>query len=140
VNKKTYELIEHTADIGIKVKAKSLKTLFIKASQAVFSIIAKEKTSAARKLKKINLKLKSDALSELFVDYLNELLFLSSNKGLIFKGFKINKLKDCSLQATLTGYCMDDFKINCEIKAATYHGLKIEKYKGSWIAEVIFDV
>jgi SHS2 domain-containing protein len=31
-------------------------------------------------------------------------------------------------------------KINMEIKAATYHNLKIEKYNKGYKAEVIFDV
>jgi SHS2 domain-containing protein len=136
---KNYELIEHTADIGIRVKAKDLPGLFKNAAGAMFEIIA-EKNRESKKQKKIKLKQQADNLEELFINWLNELLSLSAVKKIIFTDYQIHQLEKNSLEAILIGQEMKDFKINTEVKAATYHQLKIEKTDSGWQAEVIFDV
>ena len=136
---KNYELIEHTADIGIRVKAHDLKELFINAALAMFEIIAERKKTEAKK-QKINITQKADDREELFINWLNELISLSATKGLIFDVFKINKLKENSLEATVVGRDIKNYKINTEVKAATYHALKLEEALSGWQAEVIFDV
>ena len=137
---KNYELIEHTADIGIRVKAKDLKELFRQAGLAMFDIIAEVKNPESRPQQKIKIVQKADNLEELFVNWLNELLSLSATKELIFSDFKITKLDKNLLEALALGKSSKDYKVNVEIKAATYHQLKIEKKQSGWQAEVIFDV
>jgi len=139
VKKKAYELIEHTADIGIKVKAKDLKGLFSQSALAMFDIIAEEK-STNNKPQKIKIEQSADDLESLFVNWLNELLSLSAVKELIFYDFQINKIDKNLLQAVAVGRSVHDYKVNVEIKAATYHELKIEKLEDDWQAQVIFDV
>jgi SHS2 domain-containing protein len=137
---KNYEFFEHTADIGIRVKAEDLKTLFENAALAMFEIISEKNKTAAGSTEKINLKQKADNLDELFINWLNELLSLSSAKELIFSGFQIKKIGENNLEAVLTGTSIKNYKINTEIKAATYHQLKLEKVLSGWQAEVILDV
>jgi SHS2 domain-containing protein len=47
---------------------------------------------------------------------------------------------DNKLEARVCGQGFQDYKVNVEIKAATYHQLKIEQKGSLWQAEVIFDV
>jgi SHS2 domain-containing protein len=136
---KNYTLLEHTADIAVRVRAGDLKGLFRNTARAMFDIIA-EKQSESKKKKKIAIKQQADTLDELFVNWLNELLSLSATKELIFSDFKINKLTEKNLEATLSGESVKNYKMNTEIKAATYHQLKIEKSAKGWQGEVIFDV
>jgi len=138
-----YELIEHTADIGIRVKGGNLEGLFSNAAEAVFDILAEKKLlnrQIAKPPVKNLINLKADSREELFITWLNELLSLSAAKDLIFSEFKINKLQDNILEATVAGRDIKDYRVNAEIKAATYHQLKIEKSAEGWQAEVIFDV
>ena len=140
---KNYELIEHTADIGIRVKGRELKELFKNAAQAMFDIIAEKKsqaTSHKSQATRIMVKQKADSLEELFINWLNELLSLSATKELIFSDFQINKLDKNTLQAVAIGEDIKNYKVNTEIKAATYHELKIEREESGWLAEIIFDV
>ena len=140
---KNYELIEHTADIGIRVKGKELKELLKNAAVAMFDLIAEKKPQATNHksgAKKIIVKQKADNLDELFINWLNELLSLSATKEIIFEDFKVNKLEENKLQASVSGSDIKNYKVNTEIKAATYHQLKIEQINGDWQAEVIFDV
>jgi SHS2 domain-containing protein len=137
---KNYEIIEHTADIGIRVKGEKLEDLFINAALAMFDIIAEEKSPQDKNLIKIKIKQMADSIDELFINWLNELLSLSATKELVFSDFKITKLHNNNLEALVSGRGIDNYKINTEIKAATYHQLKIERKECGWQAEVIFDV
>ena len=65
---------------------------------------------------------------------------LSCVKELIFSNFQIDKLDEHALQAEVRGCNVTHYRRNIEIKAATYHELKITKIKSGWQAEVIFDV
>lgn len=138
---KDYEIIEHTADIGIRVRADDLKELFQKAARAMFEIIAEENLpSGPRSARNVTIRQKAEDLEELFVNWLNELLSLSAAKEMIFSDFKIGKLDNNHLQAIATGQEIKNYRVNTEIKAATYCGLKLEETKSGWQAEVIFDV
>lgn len=138
---KNYELIEHTADIAIRVRGRSLKALFVNAALAMFEIVAERKTAAAgARRQKLAIKEQAENQEELFINWLNDLLSLSAAKGLIFSEFQINTLDEKNLEAAAFGEDAASFKFNTEIKAATHHQLKLKEEAGSWIAEVIFDV
>jgi len=158
VLEKNYELIEHTADVGIRVKGSDLKELFINAAVAMFDIIAEQKSVTKSSLNfardrqsqsaslpegdkgTIVVKQKADNIDELFINWLNELLSLSATKEKIFCDFKFEVLNKNNLEAEVSGCDIKNYRINTEIKAATYHQLKIEQNKSGWQAEVIFDV
>jgi SHS2 domain-containing protein len=127
---KNYEFIEHTADIGIRVKAKDLRSLFRNSALAMFDIIAGITDYRVRSTERIKISLQGDDEKELFVNWLNELLSLSSAKGLVFCDFQITKLSENNLEAVASGASASGYKIDKEIKAATYHQLKIAQVKG----------
>ncbi len=140
---KNYELLEHTADIGIKIKGRDLKGLFKNTALSMFDIIAEQKTRTKNlkpRTQEIIVKQKADDLEELFVNWLNELLSLSATKELIFSDFKIKKLDKKNIEAIAQGEDIKNYKVNTEIKAATYHQLQIKDTGSGWQAEVIFDV
>ncbi|MBU1727186.1 MAG: archease [Candidatus Omnitrophica bacterium] len=147
---KNYEFIEHTADICIRVKGADLKALFINTALAMFDIIADKlpvkspldsaRAEQATRPQTVKIEQEAENLDELFVNWLNELLSLSSAQEIILSDFKITDITTTYLKAEAIGYSSEDYKFNKEIKAATYHELKIEKSDGGWQAEVIFDV
>jgi SHS2 domain-containing protein len=137
--KKNYELIEHTADIGIRVSGKDLKKLFRNAAAAMFDIIAQGITTGEKK-ENLKVEVKAGNIEELLVSWLNELLSLSATRKLIFSDFRVNKLTDNTLEAGVFGERVENYMLNVEIKAATYHEVKIVKAAKGWKAEVIFDV
>ena len=111
----------------------------------MFDIIAEKKPRTGNKEpgtrnKKITIQQKADNLEELFVKWLNELLSLSATKERIFSDFTFRKLDEHNLEAVAMGEDIKNYKVNTEIKAATYHQLKLEQAKGGWQAEVILDV
>ena len=137
---KSYEIFEHTADIGIRVKGKDLKELFKNAGMSVFEISSRRQFTKNKEHTGIIINQKASTLGDLFVNWLNELISVSSSRGLIFHNIKIIRLQDNALEALCTGSSIQNYKVNIEIKAATYHRLTIEEDGDGWKAEVILDV
>ncbi|MDD5565586.1 MAG: archease [Candidatus Omnitrophica bacterium] len=138
--KRNYQLIEHTADIGMKVKGRDLESLFVNAAKAMFEIIAQRKSTSKSKSTTVRIKQNADSIDELFINWLNELLSLSDARGLIFFDFKIKSIDTVSINADVFGNTAAQYRLKSEIKAATYHQLNLKKTDSSWVAEVIFDV
>jgi SHS2 domain-containing protein len=136
---KRYEVIEHTADIGLRIYGKDLKELFINAAMGLFSLITD--LSKVRLTKSISVNITEENKEELLVSWLNELLFQFSAHNFLAKQFKINKISDNSVLADIRGQTIDltKHKTLTEIKAATYHDLEIIETGKSFEAKVIFD-
>jgi SHS2 domain-containing protein len=135
-----YEVFEHTADIGLRIRGKDLKELFQNAGLAIFQVSSRRQYVKDKKHTDIIIRQKADNLDELFVNWLNELLSVSAAKEIIFHNIKVKTLEDNSLEALITGSSVENYRVNTEIKAATYHQLKIEEVNKEWVAEVILDV
>ncbi len=137
---KRYEYIDHTADIGMRAYGDDLKGLFINAAGGMFALITDLKDVLPKKTIKVTLK--APNLEELFLSWLSELLFYFSAKQLLLNSFVIDSVSEQQLQARVRGEKLDlkRHKFKTEIKAATYHQLKVEKFQGKYRAEVIFDL
>ena len=135
-----YEIIPHTADIGIKAYGKDLKELFQNAAYAMFDIIADLdglKNSITQPIE-----VKAQNSEELLVAWLNELLYNFYTKQMIFFDFQIEEIGPNSLKAKAFGRHLGQNRnsLKTEIKAVTYHELEIEDVKNKCVATVIFDV
>ena len=143
---KSYEIINHTADIGIKVYGKDLAELFTNAAQAMFEIMLEAPGIKSRfqkvKQERFMLNKKGQDITDVFVSWLSELLYLFSTQGLVLQKADIRKLDSNIIQAELIGHAFnpDTEHIKTEIKAVTYHGLEIISTERGYQAEVIFDV
>ena len=139
---KDFEFIEHTADIGLRIYGKNLEDLFSNAAKALFSLIVDK---VPEENNKEILSLKTDDLEELFVTWLNELITLFFAFKFLPASYEL-KITTTKVEATLIATILgqefdpDQSQIKAEIKAATYHNLKVEKVDEKYIAEVIFDV
>ncbi|MFH1359566.1 MAG: archease [Candidatus Omnitrophota bacterium] len=138
---RNYELLDHTADLGLRVFGADLKELFRNAAEVLFDIIAK-KTNSKHPLVTTSVKidLTAENIDELFVRWLSELVSLADCAHVIFVEFDIHAMGETHLEATVQGAPARQFTGKREIKAVTYCNLKIQKQEGRYIAEVIFDV
>ena len=137
-----YERIEHTADVGLRIEAATLNDLFAEAARALFELIvpnlAHVRASQAREVE-----LRSDSLADLLCDWLTELVFLLETQRVVLDRFRVQVDEArFSLQAEATGEPLDTSRhqLGYEIKAVTYHELKLERAGGGWRAEVILDI
>ncbi|MBU0548654.1 MAG: archease [Candidatus Omnitrophica bacterium] len=140
MKKAFYQFIEHTADIGIRVKSSSLAGLFKCSGLAIADISARKQKTHYHKKHRIVIRQKAANVEELFVNWLNELLSVSAIESLVFEDIQINQVNENFVDAIGIGSDLRNYKLNTEIKAATYHQLKVKKTGLIWQAEVIFDV
>jgi SHS2 domain-containing protein len=135
-----YETFDHTADLGLRVRAPDLDRLFAEAARALFSVIA-EDLNTVEPRQKIDVHLPADDREYLLFDWLKELLFHFDSEHLLFGRFEV-RVGDEGLTGTAWGEPLDRSRhvLEHEVKAITYHGLRIEQTDDGWLAEVIVDI
>ncbi len=136
---KKFDIIEHTADIGIVAYGRELKEAFANAAYAMFTLIA-DLEGVGEDIRR-QIEVEAGDRESLLVSWLNELLYLFDVEGIIFKKFKVTELSETSLKAEGYGELIDKARhsLKAGVKAATYHMLRVEKDKG-YSVRVIFDV
>jgi len=145
---KKFEVIDHTADMGIRAYGKDLAELFANAAYGMASLITdleKVKTKDSK-----DIALEAENREELLVSWLNEIIYLFASQSMLFSKFEVSEINEKHLRAKIFGEEFDTARhqIETEFKAATYHRLKISKLRGNSStlpneilqAEVIFDI
>ncbi len=135
-----YETFEHTADLGLRVRAPDADTLFVDAARGLFSMIVANLEST-RVTEAVHFELTAVGLDLLLFDWLNELLFAYESRRMLFSRFEV-RIADNRLSAVAHGEPVDASRhaLEHEVKAITYHGLKVERVGEGWLAEVIVDI
>ena len=135
-----YEFFEHTADLGLRVRAPTLDVLFPEAARALFAAIVEDPGTIAATVTR-PVEIAGTDREYLLFDWLKELLYLFDAEHLLFSRFEV-RLDEKGLKATVSGEPLDRARheLNHEVKAITYHGLKVEQTADGWLAEVIVDI
>lgn len=137
--RKTHEFLEHTADIRVRIFGGTLRKLFQNALSAFADLVTDPKKIRPRASRRIRVEAKGQDL--LLVRFLKELLFLFDTKAFLPRRLELERMGD-----TICGRVWGErfspkrHLLKTEIKAVTYHGLKVRKGRKGWVAEVIFDV
>lgn len=135
-----YEIFEHTADMGLRVRADGLNELFVDAARGLFSVMVSN-IDAVRTGEEIAFSVEADDIEQLLHDWLAELLYTFHARRLVLVEFDV-VVDGTTLTATARGEPIDVERhdIEVEVKAITWHGLKVERSEDGWLAEVIVDV
>ncbi len=135
-----YEIFEHTADLGLRVRASDLETLFVEAARALFSVIVAN-LDQVRPVRERSLVVAGTVRDYLLFDWLTELLYVFESERLVLAEFAVHLTAE-GLSAVVRGEPLDASRqvFAHEVKAITYHGLKVEQTASGWLAEVIVDI
>ena len=135
-----FRILDHTADVALEAHGQDLPQLFSNAARGMFSIISFLKS--IQPTQRIPIAVTADCIEDLLVAWLSELLYLFSIQQILFCRFEIIEIDDCHLQATVLGEPVDlsRHELSTEIKAVTYHDLKLQKLDQGWQVKVLFDI
>jgi SHS2 domain-containing protein len=135
-----YEFFEHTADLGLRIRAADLNTLMAEAAAALFAAIV-EDPAAIEPRQRAELRIDGTEPEYLLFDWLRELLFRFDTEHLVLGRFEV-KVDATGLSAVVWGEPFDARRhaLAHEVKAITYHGLRVEQQSDGWLAEVIVDI
>jgi SHS2 domain-containing protein len=137
---KHFELIEHTADVGVEASGADLREAFEAAAEGMFSIIAE--TESVKPTETYQVEADADDAEALLVEWLNELLYLFDAKNVLLCRFSVTSLTPIRLEADVFGekYDPSRHRINMAVKAATYHAVSVEEDDAGARVRVILDV
>jgi len=137
---KRYEVFDHTADIGVIARGKSIEEAFANAAYGLFDTMVYADRIEPVGIYRVSVS--SPTLEDLLVDFLSELLYVFSVEFFVISDcdVKIKKNGEYRLNAVCKGepYNREKHGIKTEVKAVTYHSLKVDEKKG--YVRVLFDI
>jgi SHS2 domain-containing protein len=136
---KDFEILDHTADVGIIAYGADLSQAFANAAKALFSLITE--LDDVEEVLHRDVELTASDEENLLVEWLNELVYRFDTESIIFRRFDIIQLDSTHLKARGYGEKLDSskHKLKTGVKAATYHMLKVDKNDGCRV-QVLFDI
>jgi SHS2 domain-containing protein len=133
-----HELLEHTADLGIRAWGPSPERAFEEAAAALFEVldVRPEAVAATEPIA-----LGGTDLGGLLVDLLNELVFLAETREEGLFGVRVMRVTDRRVEAEVDLGPLTRSPEGTVVKAATYHQLRVEVAEGgATTLQVFLDV
>ncbi len=130
------EVVDHTADWAIRVTAPSAEEFFRRAALGLYRVAGLRLAGKSRRSHR--LQLVAVDWESLLVAWLNELVFLKEMRNEAYPEIEVVTLDGKHINALLRGGRVAAW--NREIKAVTYHNLRVDTGPDEWQATVVFDV
>jgi SHS2 domain-containing protein len=135
-----YEFLEHTADLKFRARGKSLTAVLENVAKALtYSIVGDIQGDVEVERR---FEFTSNNLNELVHDWLSELLYEIQYNSFIPTKYTINLKESGEGMAAVVGgiaFKQGIHEIKHEVKAVTYHEMKVEATGSGWIVEVVCD-
>jgi SHS2 domain-containing protein len=136
----TWEHFEHTADLGLRVQAPDLATLLAEAGRGLFAMLV-DNLDDVRPAEPVEIVVAGVDPEYLLFDWLDELLAIFDTHRFLLCRFDV-RVDKAGVKATAWGEPIDPQRHHLahEVKAITYHGLRVEGTDAGWKGEVIVDI
>ncbi|MCM8784882.1 MAG: archease [Candidatus Omnitrophica bacterium] len=135
---KNIEIINHTADIGVNVYGRTIEELFINSLKGLYEIMRIKLNNIENT---VEIRIQEEELENLLVKFLNEMIYYAETKKIFGEIEQLKIERENNKYNLFVKLIMKKIKdIEKEIKAATYHNLKIEKISGKYKTTIIFDL
>jgi SHS2 domain-containing protein len=135
-----FEILEHTADVGVLARGRTLAEAFAHAAEGMFSI--RVDLDGVREVERRSIAVAGHDWPSLLVAWLSELLYYSDVDGLLFKRFEVEDLRPYALRAVAYGEQIDRqrHELGAGVKAITRHMLEVEEGPDGWRVQVLLDI
>ncbi len=135
-----FRTVDHTADIMLEVEAAELRELFLEAARGLYAVIGSLATAGDDARETLVVHGRSDA--ERMQAWLSEALFLFETRMSIIEAIDdwVPDDERLSLAVRLRRVDAERSQFSREVKAVTYHELRVERAGECWSATVILDI
>ena len=130
-----FEIVPHTADVRLRVRASSIEDLFRDAMRGMFAIM---QAQAGIEVVRRRMTIDSVDRTALLVDFLSEVLSRAHIDRAIFDDVSFESLTETAIAAAVTGHGSARFEQ--DIKAVTYHEADVRLADGEWETMLVFDI
>lgn len=135
-----YEILDHTADVCLRVYGKSFDEILRNAARGMMDLITdREKVEP---LEAIQVEAEGETREELLVHWLQEILYLHQVKKVFFHDFEINRFTETLVTGKAFGEKIDFEKheVGSDVKGISYHNLRLETLGDRLKIDIIFDL
>jgi SHS2 domain-containing protein len=133
-----HELLEHTADVGIRAWGPTREVAFAEAALALAELLDVRGSGDGRVRE---IRLSGTDPGSLLVDFLNELVVIVETEDVAIGGVRVPRVAEDALEADVLLTRPDHRPEGVVVKAATYYGLTVEdRPDGTVEARVYLDV
>jgi SHS2 domain-containing protein len=135
-----FELIEHTADVGVLARGSTLPEAFAHAAEGMSSVMVN--LNGVREEEERSLAVEAHDWPSLLVAWLSELVYFCDVDGLVFRRFEIREMQPYSLRATAYGEKIDRqrHELGAGVKAVTRHMLEVDEDEDGYRVRVLLDI
>jgi SHS2 domain-containing protein len=130
-----FEIVQHTADVRLRVRAPSIEDLFRDAMRGMFAIM---QARAGDEIVSRRIAFDSVDRTALLVDFLSEVLSRAHIDRALFDEVSFESLTATEIAAIVTGRAPARFEQ--DIKAVTYHEADVRLVDGAWETMLVFDI
>lgn len=134
----TFEILEHTADVGILARGDSVEEVFEQATLGLADIMG---ISQPDQGSPVAVEVSGDDLGSLLVDWLSEVLWLHDSRDAVVGHVEVLSVRSGRAVGAVTLAPRGGADVaGTQVKAITYHQLSVEKGPDGWTARVFVDV
>ncbi|HEV2755298.1 MAG TPA: archease [Actinomycetota bacterium] len=136
-----FEILEHTADVGIKAEAVDLSGVFEQATLGLLDIIGTWAPSAAPG-DAVEIAVEAGDAGALLVDWLGEVLYVHDSRDAVVTSLDMSEVTPERAVGRIGVAPRDEeaYEGGTQVKAITYHRLAVEETPDGWTATVYVDV
>ncbi|MHC4716000.1 MAG: archease [Planctomycetota bacterium] len=137
---KRWSTFEHPADLGLCAEGDCLAELLEALGEGMCRQICDGR--GVMPARAVAVAVTADDTESLAVDFLSELLKLFHLERFLLARLRVEACDETSVSATAEGEAYDPARheLDAEIKAVTYHQIKIARENDRWVGQVILDV
>lgn len=135
-----FELLDHTADVGILASGRNTAEAFAEAAHGFCAVVVEDPaTVQERETRSVEVMARDEA--DLLVAWINELVFLQDTHAFLVRRADIQEMSATRMRAVLHGEDFDPsrHRVRTQVKAATYHQLRVD-HNGGCHVQIILDI
>jgi SHS2 domain-containing protein len=149
-----YEILEHTADVGVRARGRTVEEVFEQATLGLVEVVGALRPDAEHpdaegaaadqdedQGQDVQVRVEAADLGGLLVDWLGEVLYLHDVRDAAVGSVRVEHVADGHASGTVRLLPVTDGVFEgTQVKAVTYHRLRVEPEGDGWVAEVYLDV
>jgi SHS2 domain-containing protein len=139
-----FELLEHTADVGIRARGPTLEEAFEQATLGLAEVQgapAPGREGVPGLGERVAVQVSAPDPGALLVDWLNEVLWLAETRQAAVAGVRVERVGAAVASGSVVLDSGGPAPDGTFVKAVTYHRLRVEPDpEGGWLVEVYLDV
>ena len=136
----SYRYLQHTSEVSLRAYGANLAEAMAGAAQALFAVMVDLRGLRQRRWMEVTVE--SSGVEDLLVEWLNELLFRWETTGVLLRRFEVEEVSETRVRARCGGepYDPQRHRLKLEVKAATYHQVRVLQGKEGCTVYVVLDV